>query len=73
MRSANHSTSVLRDLQVETTTSAVSALLSYLDEKRKERWSEAVNNINFTHFNRLEWNIINNLTGKTRHIRHLDL
>ena len=57
----------LRALQGETTSSVASALLSHLDEKRNNRWSEAVININLTHFSRLAWNIIINLTGRTRH------
>ena len=45
---------------------AASALLAQLDEKRKQRWSEAVNTIDFTHSSRLAWNTINNLTGRSR-------
>ena len=47
---------------------AASALLARLDEKRKERWSETVSNIDFTHSSRLAWNTINNLTGRSRHL-----
>ena len=50
---------------------AASALLSRLDEKRRERWSEAVNTIDFTHSSRLAWNTINNLTGRSRQSRRL--
>ena len=45
---------------------AATALLSRLDRKRKDRWSEAVRNIDFSHSSRLAWNTINNLTGRSR-------
>ena len=53
----------------EASSTAASALLARLDEKRKERWSEAVNTIDFTHSSRLAWNTINNLTGRSRNSR----
>ena len=59
----------LRPPQGEATCSAASALLSHLDNKRKDCWSEAVNNIDVMHFNRRAKNIINNMTGRTRHTR----
>ena len=45
--------------------------LSIIDEKRNDCWSKAVNNIDFTHSSWLAWNIINNLTGRSRNTRHL--
>ena len=43
------------------------ALITWLDKKRRDRWSEAVRNINFSHSSRKAWSIINNLTGRLRH------
>ena len=45
---------------------AVSALLSRLDRKRRDRWSEAVQTIDFSHSSRKAWSILNNLTGRSR-------
>ena len=45
---------------------AASALLDRLDKKRREKWNEAVQSIDFTHSSRKAWNIINNLTGRSR-------
>ena len=44
-----------------------SALLDRLDYKRKERWTEAIHSIDFSHSSRTAWSIINNLTGRSRH------
>ena len=46
---------------------AATALLGKLDRKRRNRWSEAVRNIDFSHSSRKAWGILNNLTGKSRH------
>ena len=40
---------------------AATALLTRLDGKRRNRWSETVRNIDFSHSSRLAWNTINNL------------
>ena len=45
---------------------AASALLSRLDRKRRDRWSEAVQTIDFSHSTRKAWSILNNLTGRSR-------
>ena len=45
---------------------AASALLSRLDRKRRDRWSEAVQTINFSHSSRKAWSILNNLTNRSR-------
>ena len=45
---------------------AATALLTRLDGKRRNRWSETVRNIDFSHSSRLAWNTINNLTGRSR-------
>ena len=38
-----------------------------LDRKRRDRWSEAVRSIDFSHSNRKAWSNLNNLTGRSRH------
>ena len=45
---------------------AASALLARLDKSQRKRWSEAVNAIDSTHSRWLAWNVINNLTDRTR-------
>ena len=45
---------------------AASALLSRLDRKRRDRWSEAVQTIDFSHSSRKAWSILNNLPGRSR-------
>ena len=45
---------------------AASALLSRLDRKRRDRWSEAVQTIDFSHSSCKAWSILNNLTGRSR-------
>ena len=45
---------------------AASALLSRLDRKRRDRWSEAFQTIDFSHSSRKAWSILNNLTGRSR-------
>ena len=46
---------------------AATALLAKLDRKRRNRWSEAVRSIDFSHSSRKTWGILNNLTGKSRY------
>ena len=46
---------------------AATALITWLDKKRRDRWSEAVQNIDFSHSSRKAWSTINNLTGRSRH------
>ena len=45
---------------------AAIALLLRLDKKRRDRWSEAVYTIDFSHSSRKAWSILNNLTGGSR-------
>ena len=45
---------------------AATALFARLDSKRRNRWSEAVQNIDFSHSSRVAWSTLNNLTGKSR-------
>ena len=42
------------------------ALLARLDRKRRNRWSEAVQNIDFLHSSRVAWSTLNNVTGRSR-------
>ena len=42
------------------------ALLARLDRKRRDRWPEAVQNIDFSHSSRVAWSTLNNLTGWSR-------
>jgi len=42
---------------------AASSLLSWLDQKKQERWEEAVNSIDFSQSTRKAWRTINKLTG----------
>jgi len=44
---------------------AASSLLSRLEQKKHERWEEAVNSIDFSHSSRKVWRTINKLTGKS--------
>ena len=45
---------------------ASTALLARVDRKRKDWWSEAVQNIDFSHSIRVAWSTLNNLTGRPR-------
>ena len=45
---------------------AAAALLVRLDKKRRNRWSDAVQTIDFSHSSRKVWSILNNLTGRSR-------
>jgi len=44
---------------------AASSLLSQLQQKKQERWEEAVNSIDFSHSSRKAWRTINKLTGRS--------
>ena len=46
---------------------AATALLAKLDRKRRDRWSEAVRSIDFSHSSRKAWSILNSLTGRSQH------
>ena len=41
-------------------------MLAKLDRKRRDRWSEAVRSIDFSHSRQKAWSILNNLTGRLR-------
>ena len=57
----------LQSPQGDDSSLAATALLAKLDRKRKDRWSEEVRNIDFSHSSRNAWSILNNLTGRSRH------
>jgi len=44
---------------------AASSLLSRLQQKKQERWEEAVNSMDFSHSSRKAWRTINKLTGRS--------
>ena len=69
MQSVNPSIKPFCSLLRETDDSslAATALLAKLDRKRRDRWSEAVRSIDFSHSSRKAWSILNNLTGRSRH------
>ena len=46
---------------------ASTALLAKLDRKRRDRWSEIVRSIDFSHFSRKASSILNNPSGRSRH------
>ena len=50
---------------------AASSLLSRLQQKKQERWEEAVNSIDFSYSSRKAWRTINKLTGKSEHSSRL--
>ena len=49
---------------------AATALLAKLERKQRDRWSEAVWSIDFSHSSQKAWSILNNLTGRSRHSPH---
>ena len=57
----------LQSPQGDDSSLAATALLAKLNRKRRDRWSEAVRSIDFSHSSRKPWSILNNLTGRSRH------
>ena len=57
----------LQSPQGDDSSLAATALLAKLDRKQRDRWSEAVRSIDFSHSSRKAWSILNNLTGRSRH------
>ena len=45
---------------------AATSLLLRLDKKRRDRWFEALQTIDFSHSSRKAWSILNNLIGRSR-------
>ena len=57
----------LQSPQGDNSSLAATALLAKLDSNRRDRWSEAVWSIDFSHSSRKAWSTLNNLTGRSRH------
>ena len=57
----------LQSPQGDDSSLSATALLAKLDRKRRDRWSEAVWSIDFSHPSVKAWSILNNLTGRSRH------
>ena len=57
----------LQSPQGDDSSLAATALLAKLNWERRDRWSEAVQSIDFSHSSRKAWSILNNLTGRSRH------
>ena len=60
----------LQSPQGDDSSLAATALLAKLDRKRRDRWSMAVQSIDFLHSSRKVRSILNNLTGRSRHSPH---
>ena len=58
---------LLQSPQGDDSSLAATALLAKLDRKQRDRWSEAVRSIDFSHSSRKAWSTLNNLTGRSRH------
>ena len=56
----------LQTPEVSDSNEAATALLLRLDKKRRDRWSEAVQTIDFLHSSRKAWSILNKLTGRSQ-------
>ena len=68
MQSVNASIKPFCSLLRETTQIWLLQLrLPSLTESGRDQWSEAVRSIDFSHFSRKAWSILNNLTGRSRH------
>ena len=57
----------LQSPQGDDSSVAATALLAKLDRKRRDRWSEAIRSIDFSHSSRKAWSILNNLINRSRH------
>ena len=56
----------LQSLEESDSNGAATALLLKPDKKRKDRWSEAIQTFDFSHFSRQAWSMLNNLTDRSR-------
>ena len=63
----SHYKTFLQSPQGDDSSLDAAALLAKLDRKRRDRWSETVRSIDFSHSSRKAWSILNNLTGRSRH------
>ena len=59
--------SFLQSPQGDDSSLAATAPLAKLDRKQRDRWSKAVQSIDFPHSSQKAWSILNNLTGRSRH------
>ena len=57
----------LQSSQEDNSSLAATSLLSKLDRKPRDRWSETVRSTDFSHSSRKAWSILNNLTSRSRH------
>ena len=57
----------LQSPQEDDSSLAATVLLAKLDRRWRDRWSEAVRRIDFSHSSRKAWSTLNNLTGRSRH------
>ena len=55
-------------ITAEDTKTAADALLDHLGQKRKARWIETVESVDFTHSGRQAWQTINSLTGQVEQL-----
>ena len=57
----------LQSPQGDDSSLAATALLAKLNRKWRDRWSEAVQSIDFSYSSRKAWSILNNFTGRSRY------
>ena len=55
----------LQSSQGDDSSLAATALLTKLDRKQRDRWSKAVQSIDFSHSSQKVWSTLNNLTGRS--------
>ena len=55
----------LQSPQGDNSSLAATALLTKLDRKQRDRWSKAVQSIDFSHSSQKVWSTLNNLTGRS--------
>ena len=67
MQSVNPSIKLFCSLLRETTQVWLLQLCLPSLTERRDRWSEAVRSIDFSHSSQKAWSILNNLTGRSRH------
>ena len=74
MRSVNLYRTFLKFPQGKDSSLAATALPARFDRKRRDRWSEAVGSFDFSHSSQEAWDILNNVTSRSRHsLRHFSV
>ena len=63
---SNELENLYKDYQVEPKTETADRILNSLNNSRKKKWSELVENMNFTHSSRSSWSLLKKL-GETNH------